>query len=90
MPDGHAPHNTLNVERIHATRHIIVVNRNNHARAPLVRLPKRVKTTRTTALSHHINGYETDHCGAPYDAGDALDFIFKWYGTCTRHTITRP
>ena len=38
----------------------------------------------------YINGYETDHSGAPYDAGDALDFIFKWYGTCTRHTITRP
>lgn len=19
-----------------------------------------------------------------------IDFIFKWYGTCTRHTITRP
>lgn len=40
--------------------------------------------------SYNINGYETDHCGTPYDAGDALDFIFKWYGTCTRHTITRP
>lgn len=40
--------------------------------------------------SYNINGYETDHSGAPYDAQDALDFIFKWYGTCTRHTITRP
>ena len=49
-----------------------------------------VTVRRTGERSYNINGYATDHCGAPYDAGDALDFIFKWYGTCTRHTITRP
>lgn len=49
-----------------------------------------VTVRRTGERSYNINGYETDHSGAPYDAGDALDFIFKWYGTCTRHTITRP
>jgi hypothetical protein len=49
-----------------------------------------VTVTRIDERSYNINGYETDHSGAPYDAGDALDFIFKWYGTCTRHTITRP
>lgn len=45
---------------------------------------------RTGERSYNINGSETDHSGAPYDAQDALDFIFKWYGTRTRHTITRP
>ena len=49
-----------------------------------------VTVTRIDERSYNINGRETDHCGAPYDAGDALDFIFKWYGTATRHTITRP
>ena len=49
-----------------------------------------VTVTRIDERSYKINGYETDHCGAPYDAGDALDFIFKWYGATTRHTITRP
>lgn len=49
-----------------------------------------VTVTRIDERSYKINGYETDHSGAPYDAQDALDFIFKWYGTCTRHTITRP
>lgn len=49
-----------------------------------------VTVTRIDERSYGLNGYETDHSGAPYDAGDALDFIFKWYGTCTRHTITRP
>jgi hypothetical protein len=49
-----------------------------------------VTVRRIDERSYNINGYETDHCGTPYDAGDALDFIFKWYGTCTRHTITRP
>ena len=49
-----------------------------------------VTVRRTGERSYNINGSETDHCGTPYDAGDALDFIFKWYGTCTRHTITRP
>ena len=49
-----------------------------------------VTVRRTGERSYNINGYATDHSGAPYDAGDALDFIFKWYGTCTRHTITRP
>lgn len=49
-----------------------------------------VTVRRTGERSYNINGYETDHCGTPYDAGDALDFIFKWYGACTRHTITRP
>lgn len=49
-----------------------------------------VTVTRSNERSYNINGYETDPSGAPYDAGDALDFIFKWYGTCTRHTITRP
>ena len=49
-----------------------------------------VTVARIDERSYKINGRETDHSGAPYDAGDALDFIFKWYGTCTRHTITRP
>ena len=49
-----------------------------------------VTVTRIDERSYNINGYETDHRGAPYDAGDALDFIFKWYGTCAHHTITRP
>ena len=49
-----------------------------------------VTVRRTGERSYNINGSETDHRGTPYDAGDALDFIFKWYGTCTRHTITRP
>lgn len=49
-----------------------------------------VTVRRIDEHSYNINGYETDYSGAPYDAGDALDFIFKWYGTCTRHTITRP
>lgn len=49
-----------------------------------------VTVTRIDERSYKINGRETDHSGAPYDAGDALDFIFKWYGATTRHTITRP
>lgn len=49
-----------------------------------------VTVRRTGERSYSINGYETDRYGAPYDAGDALDFIFKWYGATTRHTITRP
>ena len=49
-----------------------------------------VTVTRIDERSYDINGYETDRSGAPYDAQDALDFIFKWYGTYTRHTITRP
>lgn len=49
-----------------------------------------VTVTRIDERSYNINGYETDHSDAPYDAQDALDFIFKWYGATTRHTITRP
>lgn len=49
-----------------------------------------VTVRRIDERSYNINGYETDHSGGSYDAQDALDFIFKWYGTCTRHTITRP
>lgn len=49
-----------------------------------------VTVRRTGERSYNINGSETDYSGGSYDAGDALDFIFKWYGTCTRHTITRP
>ena len=49
-----------------------------------------VTVRRTGECSYNINGYETDHSGTPYDAQDALDFIFKWYGATTRHTITRP
>ena len=49
-----------------------------------------ITVRRIDERSYNINGYETDHSGAPYDAQDALDFIFKWYGTYTRHTITRP
>ena len=49
-----------------------------------------VTVTRIDERSYDINGYETDYSGAPYDAQDALDFIFKRYGTYTRHTITRP
>lgn len=36
-----------------------------------------------------LNGH-ADLYGKPYDTQDALDLIFKWYGTFTRHTITRP
>ena len=49
-----------------------------------------VTVTRIDERSYKINGRETDHSGAPYDAQDALDFIFKRYGATTRHTITRP
>ena len=49
-----------------------------------------VTVRRIDERSYNINGSETDYSGAPYDAQDALDFIFKWYGTRTRHTITRP
>lgn len=49
-----------------------------------------VTITRIDERSYKINEYETDHSGAPYDTGDALNFIFKWYGATTRHTITRP
>ena len=49
-----------------------------------------VTVRRIDERSYNINGRETDHSGAPYDAQDALDFIFKWYGATTRHTITRP
>ena len=49
-----------------------------------------VTVRRIDERSYSINGHETDRSGAPYDAGDALDFIFKWYGATTRHTITRP
>lgn len=49
-----------------------------------------VTVRRIDERSYNINGAKTDHSGAPYDAQDALDFIFKWYGTRTRHTITRP
>ena len=36
-----------------------------------------------------LNGH-ADLYGKPYDTQDALDLIFKWYGTVTRHTIIRP
>lgn len=49
-----------------------------------------VTVTRIDERSYNINGRETDYSGGSYDAQDALDFIFKWYGTCTHHTITRP
>lgn len=49
-----------------------------------------VTVRRIDERSYNINGYETDHSGGSYDAQDALDFIFKWYGATTRHTITRP
>ena len=49
-----------------------------------------VTVRRIDERSYSLNGRETDHCGTPYDAGDALDFIFEWYGATTRHTITRP
>ena len=49
-----------------------------------------VTVRRIDERSYSINGRETDYSGGSYDAQDALDFIFKWYGTCTRHTITRP
>lgn len=49
-----------------------------------------VTVRRIDERSYNINGRETDYSGGSYDAQDALDFIFKWYGTCTRHTITRP
>ena len=49
-----------------------------------------VTVRRTGERSYNINGRETDHSGGSFDAGDALDFIFKWYGATTRHTITRP
>jgi len=53
MPDGDAFHDTLNVKRIHAARHIVITNRDNHARATLLRRPKRIKTARKTARGHH-------------------------------------
>lgn len=40
-----------------------------------------VTVRRIDERSYNINGYETDYSGAPYDAQDALDFIFKWYGS---------
>ena len=40
-----------------------------------------VTVRRTGERSYNINGAKTDHHGAPYDAGDALDFTFKWYGS---------
>lgn len=49
-----------------------------------------ITVRRIDERSYNINGYETDHSGGSYDAQDALDFIFKWYGAATRHTITRP
>ena len=49
-----------------------------------------VTVRRIDERSYNINGRETDYSGGSYDAQDALDFIFKWYGTCTHHTITRP
>lgn len=49
-----------------------------------------VTVRRISERSYNINGRETDHSGAPYDAQDALDLIFTWYGATTRHTITRP
>ena len=49
-----------------------------------------VTVTRIDERSYNINGRETDYSGGSYDAQDALDFIFKWYGATTRHTITRP
>lgn len=49
-----------------------------------------VTVRRTGERSYNINGRETDHSGGSFDAQDALDFIFKWYGATTRHTITRP
>lgn len=49
-----------------------------------------VTVRRIDERSYNINGHETDHSGGSYDAQDALDFIFKWYGATTRHTITRP
>ena len=49
-----------------------------------------VTVRRIDERSYSLNGCETDYSGGSYDAQDALDFIFKWYGTCTRHTITRP
>lgn len=49
-----------------------------------------ITVRRIDERSYNINGYETDHSGGSYDAQDALNFIFKWYGAATRHTITRP
>lgn len=49
-----------------------------------------VTVRRIDERSYNINGRETDRHGGIYDAQDALDFIFKWYGATTRHTITRP
>lgn len=50
-----------------------------------------VTVRRIDRRSYSINGRETDRSGRRcYDAQDALDFIFKWYGATTRHTITRP
>lgn len=49
-----------------------------------------VTVRRIDERSYNINGQKADHSGAPYDAGDALDYIFEWYGATTRHTITRP
>ena len=49
-----------------------------------------VTVRRIDERSYNINGQETDYSGGIYDAQDALDYIFEWYGATTRHTITRP
>lgn len=49
-----------------------------------------VTVCRIDERSYNINGQKADHSGAPYDAQDALDYIFERYGATTRHTITRP
>lgn len=49
-----------------------------------------VTVRRIDERSYNINGQKADHSGMPYEAQDALDYIFEWYGATTRHTITRP
>ena len=49
-----------------------------------------VTVRRIDERSYNINGQKADHSGMPYDAQDALDYIFEWYGATTHHTITRP
>lgn len=61
MLDSDAFHDALNVERVHAAWHIIVINRDNHARAPPLRRPKRIKTTRKTARGHHALHHKQRH-----------------------------
>ena len=85
---GHLPH---------------VSARQQKRRFPIIRATPQPRLAINSSIQAHIqvivkhisegdyllNGH-ADLYGKPYDTQDALDLIFKWYGTVTRHTITRP